>query len=330
MKKIITKLGLVLLLAGMSFTTVYGAVLYEDRSEQIITKGVTHINDKLLMSAGWRNVNVLKIDLNDSNVKVAPIEGTNGTQRKTILQMVQDSGAVAGVNADYFDMSTSNTPSLGMLINNGNLSHGYNSNYYTLGKANNMATFMIDQMNVPSMGYYGVSIRLTSNGELIEPAGTKNNIPSSIIRPIVVDTTYYQTTNSIVSKHTTIYTIVVENNVITYMSKSGEGVTVPENGYVVLVPVSKANQIYSKLSVGDELKAEEMIYLADGLNEAVSNMKLGIGGSGLIMKNGQAYTGAAHSVTPKSKVARTVVATVKGTNEILLVTIDKSSNYVDL
>ena len=323
-------IGLILLMGMTSATYTYGAVLHEIRTEEIITKGAVHINDKLLMSKGWRNVNILKVDLSDSNIAVSPIESPTGVQRQTVLQMVTDSGAVAGVNADYFDMSTSNTPSLGMLIKNSTLNHGYNSNYSTLGINKNMATFMIDTSNTPSMEYYGVSIRINCNGTFVGGAGSKNNIPNSITRPIVIDRTYYQTTNNIVGSHPTVYTIVVENNVVTYLSKSGESVIVPQNGYVIVVPASLANEYYSKISVGSTMEVQEVLYLNNGITQAVNTMKLGVGGSGLIMKNGEAYTGSAHTVSPKSNVARTVVATVKGTNEILLITIDNGSGYTGI
>lgn len=331
MNKMSKKLVIASLLLGMSFVRpAYGAVLHSLKTEQTITKGATHIAEKLLMDKGWRNINVLKINLNDSNILVAPMESTTGVQRQTILQMVQDSGALAGVNADYFDMGSNSAPSLGMLIEDGSLSHGYNSNYSTLGINKNMATFMIDQSNTPSMEYYGVAIRLTSNGTFIGGAGTKNIVPNSITRPIVVDKTYYQTTNNIVTNHPTLYTLVIENDMVIYQSKSGESVVIPDNGYVIMVPESIANEYYTKLRVGTPVMAEEVLYLNNGVTTAVSNMKLGIGGSGIIMKNGAAYTGSAHAVTPNANVARTVVATVKDSNEILLVTVDKGSGYIGI
>ena len=106
--------------------------------------------------------------------------------------------------------------------------------------------------------------------------------------------------------------------------------TIPQNGYVIVVPESMANEYYTKINVGSTIDVQEVLYLKSGITEAVNNMKLGIGGSGLIMKNGVAYTGSAHTVTPKSNVARTVVATVKGTNEILLITIDNGSSYTGI
>ena len=331
MNKMSKRLITVLLLMGVSFTSsAYASVLHSIKTEQVVTKGATHINEKLLMNKGWRNVNVLKIDLNDSNISVRPMESATGLQRKTVLQLVQDSGAVAGVNADYFDMSSNSSPSLGMLIEEGNLSHGYNSNYSTLGINRNMATFMIDNNNTPSMEYYGVAIRISSNGTFIGGATAKNILPNSIARPLVFDRTYYQTTNNIVANRKTLYTIVVEDGVVTYQSKAGEAVNIPQNGYVIMVPEASANEYYKKLKVGTNVEVQEVLYLNSGLTKAVADMRLGIGGSGIIMRNGVAYTGSAHAVTPSSNVARTIVATVKDSNEILLVTVDKGSGYIGI
>ena len=331
MKKMSKRLVIIALLIGVGcISSTYASILHSIKSEEVITKGATHINEKLLTDKGWRNVNILKIDLADSNILVKPMESATGLERQNILQMVQESGAVAGVNADYFDMGSTNSPSLGMLIENGNLLHAYNSSFSSLGINKNMATFMIDQSNLPSMAYYGVKVNISADGILVGEAGTKNIVPTSVKKPVILDRKYYETTNDIVVKHPTLYTIVVENGQVTYHSQSGESVTIPDNGYVILVPEDTANMYYTSLPIGALVSIDETLYLNNGLTTAVSNMKLGIGGSGIIMKNGEAYTGGAHAVTPTADVARTVVASVKGTNEILLVTVDKTSEYVGI
>ena len=328
MKGIRKRLISFMLLAGISCSTaVYGSILHEQRTQQVITKGAVHINDKLLMSEGWRNINVLKIDLNDSNVSLKPMESATGVERQTVLQMVNNAGAIAGVNADYFDMSTSNTPSLGTYIEGGVLKHGYNSNYSELGINKSMATFTLDTNNTPSMAYYGVSIRINANGNFVGGAATKNNIPNTITRPIIVDSSYYKTTNNIVTKHKSVYTIVVENDTVIYLAKAGESVTIPTNGYVILVPETSANEYYTKMPIGTSVDLQEFLYVGDNVITAINELKLGIGGSGIIMKNGMAYTGSAHKVTPNSAVARTIIATTKGSNEILLITIDGKGSY---
>ena len=190
-----------------------------------------------------------------------------------------------------------------------------------------MATFLLDTDNTPSMAYYGVSLRINANGNFIGAAATKNNIPNTITRPIIVDSSYYQTTNNIVTKQKTVYTIVVENDVVTYLAKAGESVAVPKNGYVILVPESSANEYYTKLPIGSSVQLQEYLYVDNNVITAIEELQLGIGGSGIIMKNGAAYTGAAHKVSPTSAVARTIIATTKGSNEILLMTIDSKSGY---
>jgi len=331
MNKMSKRLAIALLLLGVGFSnSAYGSVLHSVKTEQVVTKGAIHINEKLLMDAGWRNVNVLRIDLNDSNILVKPMESSTGVQRQTVLQMVEESGAIAGINADYFDMSSNSSPSLGMLIEDGSLSHGYNSQYSTLGMNKNMATFMIDNINTPSMAYYGVSLQISANGTVVGTVGAKNILPTTISRPIIFDNTYYQTTNNIVATRKTVYTIVVEDGIVTYQSKSGEGVTIPDNGFVIIVPEALASEYYTKLPIGTGVDLQETIYLNSGLTRAVADMRLGIGGSGILMKDGEAFTGTAHAVTPNANVARTIIATVKDSNEILLVTVDKGSGYIGI
>lgn len=328
MKRIIGKLMGALLVVGMGMTTVYGNILYQSQLTQTITKGVTHTHEKLLMQDGWKNVNLLKIDLEEPNILLAPLEPSTGIGRENVVQMAQNQGAVAGINADFFDMKTTHTPSLGMLINEGHLRYGYNSNHSTLGINKNMATFLLDSQNEASLDYYGLSMQLYSKGQCIESMASKNNVPSSITRPIIIDTTYKNTTESLVKAHRTVYTIVVEDGKVAYLSHQGEVVTIPKNGFVIIVPEAAANRLYKQLQLGDDIELKESIYLKNGIVEAVNQLKLGIGGSGLIMKDGEAYTGAAHSVTPKNKVARTVIGTIKGTKEVLLMTVDSGNGYI--
>lgn len=331
MKKIGKKLLACLLSMGIGCTSsAYASVLHSIKTEETITSGAVHINEQLLMPVGWRNVNVLRIDLTNSNVSVAPLESGTSLERQTISQLVESHNAVAGVNADYFDMSSYSSPSLGMLIEDGVLSHGYNSNYSTLGINKNMATFTIDNNNMPSMAYYGVTVKINANGNFVGGAGTKNVVPNSVTKPIVLDRSYYQTTNNIVAIHKTLYTVVVENGMVTYQTRSGESVAIPENGYVIMIPESLANEYYAKLPIGSSVEIQETLYLNDGFMASVSNLKLGIGGSGLIMKNGEAFSGSAHAVTPGSNVARTVVATVQDSNDILLITIDNGNGYIGI
>ena len=326
LKKFVLK-GILIFSVVLSSHLIYGNMLHKETKSQTITKGATLINEKILYSSGWRNIHVLKINLDEPNVELRPIESASGTTRQTVLDMVNSTGAIAGINADFFDISTSSTPSFGPVISDGSLKQGYNSNYSSLGPNKNMGTLTIDEDNNVSMEYYGVSLKLVSNGTFIGAMGGYNKIPTKLYRPVVVDRTYYSDTSSIISKLQHTYTIVVENDVVTYCSKSDEVVSIPEDGYVILIGSQEASDYYSKLKVGTSVELQQYLYLNSGLIEAIDNVKLGIGGGGLIMKDGTAYMGAAHKVTPSSKDPRTVVATLKDSNEILLITIDGRGDY---
>ncbi|WP_306307282.1 phosphodiester glycosidase family protein [Cellulosilyticum ruminicola] len=70
-----------------------------------------------------------------------------------------------------------------------------------------------------------------------------------------------------------------------------------------------------------------VLYLNNQITQAVSDIQMGIGGGGLIIKDGAEYTGTAHKITPNSKDPRTVIATVKNSKEVLLITIDGRGEY---
>lgn len=311
----------IVILVMLSANT-YGTVLYKEKTEQIITKGAALIKEKILTHEGWQDINILKIDLQDDNIMLKPIESSVLGERKTVLDMVNSSGAIAGVNSDFFDMATQNTPSFGPVISDGQLKHAYNNNFFSLGPAKDMATFLIGLDNTASMAYYGTSIMLYANGNAIGGMASYNNIPTSLSKPIVLDYTYQQDTSKVISKFKGTYTIVVENGQVTYLAKQDEIVAIPRNGYAILTSTKDANAYYDALPIDTQVEIKNTIYLNNDITKAVEDIKLGLGGSGIIMKNGEEYTGSAHKVTGNTRAPRTVVATIQNSNELLLIAVD--------
>ncbi len=323
-----------MIIASLSIN-VYGTVLHTERTEQTITRGVTLIKEQILTYEGWQNINLLKVNLQDENIKLKPIESATLGERRTVLDLVNGAGAIAGVNSDFFDMATNNTPSFGPVITDGQLRHAYNSHYSTVGVVNNMATFLIDSHNNPLMEYYGTAIMLYAEGLPIGGMAAYNNMPTTLGRPIVLDYTYERNTSKALARYKGAYTVVIENNRVTYLSKQDEVVSIPKNGYVILIHSNDANAYYGKLPIGTEVEIANSIYLNNDLTKLVDDIKLGVGGSGIIMKNGEEYTGPAHKVGPTTRAPRTVVATLKNSHEVLFITIDGrnktlGANHADL
>ena len=61
------------------------------------------------------NVHVIKVDLTNPYVKLNALNGTKGviTDRSSVLTMTKNAGAVAGINADFFQTASSDGAPLG-------------------------------------------------------------------------------------------------------------------------------------------------------------------------------------------------------------------------
>lgn len=321
-----------ILMASLIFTSsasaVYGQILHTQRIEQTVTKGVKLISEEVLTDVGWQDINLLKINLGSDNVKIAPIESSTLGERKTVLQMVNEGGAVAGVNADFFDMKAAYAPSFGTVIEDGELKHGYNYKYGTLGPAKHMATFMLDESNNVLIDYYGLTIGVVADDIELFDANTYNTMPGSLSRPIIVDGRYYNDNASLVNKYRGegVYTILIQDKEATYLSLQDEVVAIPKGAKAIILSTKDAATYYPIIKASEVVRVEENISLNNQVIDAVENMQMGIGGGGLIMKNGQAYTGSAHKVDPNSRAPRTIVATTNTPEEVLLITIDGRNN----
>ena len=94
------KAAFMALCLSLSLTSVAMADnLYSEKTEEIVTKGVTYGYEHRLATDGWQNIHTLTIDLTSDNVKISPVESsTEYGLKETALKLLNDSGAVAGVN----------------------------------------------------------------------------------------------------------------------------------------------------------------------------------------------------------------------------------------
>lgn len=90
---------------------------------QTITHGLSYHQDTLNSVGGVQKAQVLEANLADSNLRLGVVESHDqivDPANETISSMAHRTGAVAGVNADFFAIHGSGTP-LGMVVQNGRL-----------------------------------------------------------------------------------------------------------------------------------------------------------------------------------------------------------------
>ncbi|MGL4736357.1 MAG: phosphodiester glycosidase family protein [Cellulosilyticaceae bacterium] len=326
-KKLLALLTMSIVVVGQT-QAVYALVLHKNTKEQTITNGVVHISEEILTDKGWQDLNVLKINLENDTIRLKPIESQNLGERKNILQLAQGEGAVAAVNADFFDMGMSTGTSFGPVIKEGSLYHSYNMHYTSLGPKKYMATLLMDESNELSMDYYGLQLAITGDAGKLFDVASYNKLPGSLGRPVIIDSSFYADNSKMVQKYQGegVYSVVVEDGVVTYLSTQNEIVKTPQNGMIIGLNATYANQYYSQLAVGTSASLVQDVMLGGQVVDAVNNLQMGIGGGGLILKDGKAYSGNAHKVSPDKKEPRTVVATTYVPGEVLLITVDGRNN----
>ena len=311
---------------GSTYST-YGAVLHEITQSQTVTNGATHISKQVLTDSGWQDLNILRIDLSNDNVVLKPIQSSVLGERNTIMNLATSAGALAAVNADYFDMSTK-TPAFGPSISEGSLNNAYHNDYYTLGPQKYMGTLIVDEEGQASMDYYSVKMWVETDGQKAFDLSSYNKTPSSIRTPFVIDRTYYVNNAALISKYQQVglYTVLIEEDTVSYISGLNEVVEIPKDAYAIMISGDTFNKYIPYLQEGSEIVLQQVITLNNEIVESVSDLQMGIGGGGLILKNGQAYQGQAHKVSGDKKEPRTIVANTYTPNEVLLITIDGRTN----
>lgn len=299
-------------------------LLHSSQKVQTITKGATYITDSRLTTQGWQDLHILKVNLEDPNIKVRPIGSSNIGEKQTMLSLVQAAGAVAGVNADFFDMGQQNAPSFGMVIEDGKITHAYNDKSVGLGATKSMGTMLLDNNKNIMLDYFSINFTIQDawTGDVLTTLISVNKPTGNLNTPTYLDKSYGPSTASLENSTRRLYKIVVEDGLVTKIVEPGQEAQIPQSGYVLVMSEEGAQSKLGLFSEGQELTFTSHLSLGSQFINAIEDIEAGVGGGGLIMKNGEAYTGQAHKVSPASRQPRTVIGSSQDGKTLFLITID--------
>ncbi|ONI48109.1 hypothetical protein AN643_03305 [Candidatus Epulonipiscioides saccharophilum] len=303
-------------------------VFHSITKNQIVTHGLLHTQTSLVTDIGWLDINILAVDLSNFNIKLAPIDAGVFDTKQTISQMAKNNGAVAAVNADFFSL-TSTVPSFGICIEDENIKQIYTTDLANVGPQMDMASILIDRDLNIIMEYIDTNVLIKSESGQQVTANAYNKIGTYFHFPVVLDNQYTQTTDEIINKFPRASTILIkENRVISHMY-SGSA-QIPNNGYAIVMDNSLSEKMFSQFPIGSNIKIDISIHLhSNNQPNLISNhlpninqVKFGIGGGGLILKDGLEYLGSSNIVDKNNRHPRTLIATTDKFGELLLITID--------
>lgn len=280
--------------------------IYDFKKTNLITNGVIHENIERFTTKGWLNINVIRIDITNKDNEIKGMFNESGIpKRDTVSNMVDKSGALAGINGDYFNYAPMPS-SMGGLINDGEMISSPIELAYAL------PSFYINQDNKAGVAYLDRDIQLINrrNNSKIY-INTYNKVTSDFLTPTILDSKWGK--KSIGNRyHKDLIEIVVSNNKVKDIRKGKKSTNIPKNGYVI---AGRGRQMrnYSKFRVGDKVNIKVQT------TPNIESIKFAIGAGSIVLNNGQATVTDIHS---QGLHPRTGIGVNKDNTEVILVTVD--------
>ena len=306
-------LAAVLLLSPLSYFgvgTAYAATQYELKTEKTVTRGVTYEKNSRMTDAGVQNIHVMKVDLRESTLEIKEVEskGDYGL-KETVKKLLTDNGAVAGVNSDFFGLSGSYSAAFGPIVRDGEVISAGTTLNKTEGQ---YAAFFMDEDGNPFFDYFTMTAKFGNEKKMLELAGM--NKFASLVFPAYLDRNAMSNTSSLDKRFEKLVKFVVENDEITYISAEGENVTVPANGYVIVMSADYRKNAAHMFTVGDAVVLD--VTSSVDLDE----METSFGGGGKLLVDGKITT--ANSIVASGRQPRTAFGVSKDGNTAIFMVVD--------
>ncbi len=292
-------------------------LLYEEKETQVLTRGVTYDEITRVTKSGWQYIYALTLDVKDENVGLDVIKSTQelGLKEST-LAISKENNVVAAVNGDYFGSGNPQS-SMGQILSDGKIEE--TKNYYN-ADANNYAGFFIDSDGVPFVDYLKTSVGFYNSSQTIIELGGKNKY-TNFAQPVYFDKMAMTTTASLDKRYKNLTKIVVEKGKISKISSPGETVTVPDNGYIIVMSNATREAKIGYYSVGQAVSFVENGTFVFRPAKQVSTIEFGISGGGEILRNGQPMT-QGEIISPSSRNPRTCIGVSSDKSKIIIMCVD--------
>lgn len=298
-------------------------LLYEEKDVQTLTSGVTYEKSSRLYTAGWMDVYVLTIDVTNPNVELDTMQSTGELGLKqTVLQMAGDNNMLAAVNADFFG-SGNPFSSMGQVVDNGKMQAA--QNYYNSSE-NRYAGFFVDSDGVPFIDYVKSTMGFYAGSNAAFEMGAKNKI-TNFAKPVYFDRSAMTDTSQLDKRFKALSKIVVDNGVITKLSYKGETVTIPENGYIIVMNEATRDAKMGYYLVGMKVSFNENNSFVFRPAKSVSNIITGVSGGGELLRNGQTVSQGL-IIGKNARNPRTMIGVNKNKTKVIIMCIDGRANGI--
>lgn len=258
----------------------YINIYYKDVNTLEISEGVFEIKSKLLTNLGIINVELIKIDLSNDDLKFQNVFNEESVGKKTSLKKLIETkeNVVAAINGDFFEMSLTPSFELGMAINNGKIQKASGGEYYNY-YSNSLATLLVDEDNNPFIGFIKPNITFSNGDEEVTVSYYNKEGDQEGIAVLTGE--YFKDTKEMDKRHTASHKIIVSDNKIKKIIEPGESIEIDEDEYVVFIP--ETYECMKSFRKNDRVKLK--IDLDSNID--IDEIKSAIGGAGIFLEDGK-------------------------------------------
>ena len=312
-------------LAATSEQQIYGWPTINSRTESpkvIVTKGVTYQNIRFGTSSGPVMIHETWIDLTDPNVGVKAVlsnDKLESERNETVSAMAHRTGAVAGINGDFFESGASGM-ALNMSTVDGKLLHSPTQS----------AILGIDQQNKVQIGKFSFTGSVTASNGQKTAIQALNAHPVSFPNAMVLLTPelgYWE-----MAANATVVTLQKQPE-----SGSYKVVAVDPAKTVVEAPYPDSVKLLAQGKAAIEfvtanIRQGDLLTLDYGTTPSSAHLKYAIGGGPIVLKGGQAFSDPNPPLNqPNARGPLTGVgATADGTKMLQVVVDGRTSQSIGL
>jgi len=313
MKKRIISLFLVLILI---FSVNVNGAIYEEKNEKILSRGVTLTSLKRFTVNGWQNINIVTADLSEKYITADIITPSGGMDSlENVKTMAEKNNSVVAINADFFSWS-GNTGTKGSAIGTVIKDNTLLSSSYEVDDT--CATLLITDNDRVLLDYVNTDITITApNGNT---AAVKHLNKYDSLSEICIYTSDFKKVTD--GSYNNILEMVVVNGTVTEMRREMDGITVPENGYVIRHLPEYDPFLTDNFNVGDEIEIDIQTSID------LEKIKSAVGAGTKLVENGKPAK-ITHNISGTQP--RTLAAVDKTGRTLYLITVDgRQTNAVGM
>ncbi|MCQ6561884.1 stalk domain-containing protein [Paenibacillus mendelii] len=300
------------------------------QSEEMITSGAKRIDYKWTKSkGGYSNVHVIEIDLTNPYVKLDVMSGKQGlaTGLGSVGSMVKNSGAVAGVNADFFNTSGKGS-TLGAQVTSGTL-------VASPSQLKGMYAFAVTAERKPMIDLFSFDGTVTSgDGSAFQLAGinkaayrTEPGNGYSHSNAMYIYTSAWTAARPTVAESATTPTeVLVVDGFVQQIAENGTiPGTPPANGYILRTHGKATTFVLEHLQIGQTVSSNYALTAqSTGQKVDPAALQMLVGGHTILVDQGKttAFSRDTSGISGAYERSRTAVGYTQDSGKVMLITVE--------